>query len=54
MDDAVHRLSPIDALVAFLRAMANELRPITAKATDCPGLSVPDLSNVVLFRRPRR
>jgi hypothetical protein len=53
MDDAIPRLSPIDALVAILRAMANELRPITASATDCPSLMVPDLNNVVLFRRPR-
>jgi len=47
-------LSPIDALVAILRAMAKELRPNPASATDCPGLMVPDLSNVVLFRRPWR
>jgi hypothetical protein len=58
-------MTPIDTLVAILRTMADELasrrrppvtdcppRRIVAEATDCR-IMVPDLSNVVLFRRPR-
>jgi hypothetical protein len=38
---------------AFARISRWLSLPIAVKATDCPGLMVPDLSNVVLFRRPR-
>jgi hypothetical protein len=29
------------------------VRLVPIQVTDCPGLMVPDLTNVVLFRRPR-
>jgi hypothetical protein len=36
MDDATHNIPPDEALVAILRAMADELRPtIVMEATDC-------------------
>jgi hypothetical protein len=80
MDDAMPSLSPIpvDALVAILKAVADQYRshqgwpivagelehaygriarrlrePIAVDATNCEGLMVPDLSNVVFLRRPR-
>jgi len=62
MDDAITRLllrpglvedDAHPAIADELRRIARRLRPaIAVEVCDHPGLMVPDLTNVVLFRRP--
>jgi hypothetical protein len=49
--EAVAEINCGDCLIERLEIVRLRLVEVEAKATNCPGLSVPDLSNVVLFRR---